>query len=162
MNNEAGGSINTKPLEDWLKITKLDDFRKDQIATLTYLLGAQMIIASRPLPVRDAEKMAKDNFDLRKDLDEPLKARTPSLSEEDKWVNVVERLPKMGTYIVAVSDVPHWGKRVDVAFYNDQSKGWGTYLMHSWAGGKITHWMELPKEDSIPSITATLRRRYEA
>ena len=37
------------------------------------------------------------------------------------------------------------GERVDIAFYNSENKGWGTFLMFDWAGGEITHWMPLPE-----------------
>lgn len=65
---------------------------------------------------------------------------------EREWVSVKERLPEeMATCIVFVDEVEDMGARVDIAFFNVDSKGWGTYSLHNWAGGNITHWMPLPK-----------------
>ena len=65
-----------------------------------------------------------------------------------KWIAVSDKLPDMETVLVAVGVVEDFGTRVDVAFYNSQSKGWGTFFLHDWAGGEITHWMPFPKHPS--------------
>lgn len=66
------------------------------------------------------------------------------IEEARRWIAVSERLPEGGTCLVFVSPVEHLGTRVDVAHYNPDSNGWGSYALHDWAGGNITYWMPLP------------------
>ena len=68
-----------------------------------------------------------------------------ALREQLRWRDVEKEKPDMEDCIVWVAGGEDLGPRKDIAFYNSQSKRWGSFRLHDWAGGTITHWMPLPQ-----------------
>jgi hypothetical protein len=95
-------------------------------------------------------KFQEDYDDWQKGFIIWLCKRLEKVEKENEWISVEEKLPDFEHAIVLVdatepSDEKYYDRRVDVAYYNTQNKGWGTFYFHDWAGGKITHWKPFPK-----------------
>ena len=109
--------------------------------------------------LRDAAKMSEALAFLLPNSDGSATAKlyneAADAIEEPKWIPVAERLPEIGTYIIAGRMKYDYEKAythfVDVAYFgprwNDADYSWQTF--NDWFEGQqefeITHWMPLPE-----------------
>ena len=105
---------------------------------------------------RERLDKANDTIEeLSKDLDSMNEANIALYGALPKWIPVSERLPEVGTYIIAGRMKYDYEKEythfVDVAYFgprwNDADYSWQTF--NDWFEGQqefeITHWMPLPE-----------------
>lgn len=73
---------------------------------------------------------------------------------EVKWIDVNERLPENGRYIVYVKKEHHGGYKRDVfdLWYEDGK--WYLDAHSALYGGTITHWMPLPEPPKMNEMNA--------
>ena len=101
--------------------------------------------------------------------DELVKRLRDAAKKEPKWIPVTERLPEIGTYIIAGRMKYYYEKAytnfVDVAYFgprwNDTDYSWQTF--NDWFEGQqefeITHWMPLPEPpDHIGEATEMVEK----
>lgn len=98
----------------------------------------------RPTPVSEFESGFNDG--LNQAMWEI--TRAPTLTPQNEWVSVEERLPASGQNVIATN-----GSDVGEAWYASLSRSWYRYNGLEWNRicREVTHWMPLPEPpDSRP------------